>query len=103
MKLLPNTVKYRNYDCVIGISRYNSDPDRIAIVANDFQDGSPVTSFTKNIPEYPLAEDEVIFDINNCGLDGQLALMDAGILGPVLRTCPCGFVDYPVHKLLIEL
>ena len=102
MRTLPNMVKYKDYECRIGISYYDSNPDRPAIVANDFHTGEPIVAFTRNFDDlayYP--PNEVAIDINNCGQEAQQALMDAGIIGPQTDEIRSGFCTYPCHKLLV--
>lgn len=102
MRLLPNTVKYKGLDCVIGITCYQSNPTRPAIVANDFKTGDPVTAFTKNIDDldyYPPGE--VVIDVNNCGQEAVEVLMAAGIIGPEDDKILSGYCAYPCHKLLV--
>jgi hypothetical protein len=101
MKLLPNTVKYRNRDLVIGITHYDTSPDHKAIVSNDFKTGEPVASITRNFPDQ-LASDEVAIDTNNLGDTIEEILVAADIIGQeILRYIPSGFCNYPVHKLLV--
>ena len=99
MKYLPDTVKYKQWNCVIGINHYNSDPNKPAIVLNDAEDGSPIASLTRNIHFVP--DGHVAVDTNNCGTEAQKVLLDAGVIGPELKTVHSGYCNYPVYKLLI--
>lgn len=100
MKLLPNTVRIKNTDCVIGITNYSKPKDRIAIVSNVFETGEPFASLTVNLPDWPMRPGHVILDTNNMpGID--LVLMQANIVGEKVDSLPSGFCNYPVHKLLV--
>lgn len=100
MKILPGTVKYKEWTCVIGISHYH-DPSKPAIVLNNAEDGSPVAALTRNIHFVP--DGHVAIDENNCGPEAQKMLMEAGVIGPQVDTVHSGYCDYPVHKVLIEV
>jgi hypothetical protein len=102
MHFLPHPVKYKDYTCRIGISFYDSDPSKTAIVANDWDIHSPITVFTKNIVTDNTQKDEVVIDINNCGEEAVKALKDAQIIGEKVRTVVSGFCNYPVYKLLVN-
>lgn len=94
------TVRYKRWNCRVYLSYYTTN-NRKALVANDADDGHPVASFTVNIVDHPLGEDEVIIDTNNCGFEAVTALTDAGIIGTSTGTARSGFCIYPVHKLLV--
>lgn len=101
MKLLPNTVKYKGSECVVGISHYDSHPERKAIVTNDFHTGEPVAALTRNLEYEFIGENEVAIDVNNCGYEAVHVLMGAGVIGPQIRMTHSGFCTYPIHRLLV--
>lgn len=95
----PHPVIYRDYTCRVSFSHYNSDPNRVAIVANDWETGEPVAAFTRNIDG--IKDGEVAIDVNNCGTQIVTILQQAGIIGEKITTLHSGWCIYPVHKLLI--
>lgn len=102
MRYLPNPVKYKDYTCKIGISHYDSNPNRPAIVANDFNTGEPICAFTKNFDDLDYyLPDQVAIDVNNCGMEAITALTEAGIIGEKVDEIRSGYCSYPVHKLLV--
>lgn len=89
---------YAEYDVVLRWKNYNNRRRALEII--DAEDGCPVMVATVNIPEVPLAENEVIIK-NYSENEGVLEfLQENGIVGPVKREVGTGFVSCPIVDVL---
>lgn len=85
---------YSEYDVILSWGKYGNGRRALEII--DSEDGCPVMVATVNIPEVPLAENEVIIK-NYSENEGVLEfLQENGIVGPVKRQVGTGFVSCPV-------
>ena len=76
---------------------------RVKLRLRDRDDGEPVATATINVPEEPLAENEVIIK-DYSENDGMLAaLLDAGVVEPTGRVCVSGMVQAPICTLKVSL
>jgi hypothetical protein len=94
------TIKFKQWECDIKYLHYYND--RTAIQLIDHNDGEIVAMATTNIPEVDLANDEIIIKNYSENETMDKVLMEAGIIGPALRSIQTGFVIVPIHKLLIN-
>lgn len=102
MRWLDVPVKYKQWTCRIGISHYDSNPNRPAIVAKDFDTGEPIASFTKNLDDLDYyLPNQVAIDVNNCGMEAVHVLIETGIIGEKVDEIRGGYCTYPVYKLLV--
>jgi len=94
MTLIP----FKNWRCRIEESRYSNG--RIALTLTDSEEGDPIATATINLPDEPLAEDEVCIKSHSEN-EGMLeALEQAGIVKATGRVAWTGRVAVPVCKLL---
>lgn len=93
--------KFINYPVTVKRSVYNAG-ERIALILFD-DDGAPAATVTVNLPDVPLAPDEVILKgwSENEGIPD--ALERHGIVGPQLRSVQTGFVSAGIHKMLLDV
>lgn len=92
-------IKFGCWDCRIKQAEY--DNGRRALMLIDAVDGSPIAKATVNIPEQPLAKNEVFIKgwSENEGM--QAVLIKAGVIGPEKRRVPTGFAEATVHECLL--
>ena len=84
--------------CTVEFEEYQNG--RIAIELIEKDTGEPYTTATINMPNVPLAKDEVIIK-NYSENEGVLdALVKAGVVSKPIRTVPAGFATADVCKLL---
>jgi hypothetical protein len=94
-------VQFGEWACDLVPERYENG--RIRLRLRDSDDGESVATATINVPEEPLAKDEVIvkdYSENEGMLD---ALVRAGVVEPTGRVCVSGLTQSPVCKLKIPL
>ena len=90
-------VQFKAWLCTAVLETYSDG--RPAIALFDCEDGSPVACATVNVPEIPLAIDEIIvkdYSENAGMLD---ALVAAGIVTTTDKTVPLGFTVGHVCRL----
>jgi formylmethanofuran dehydrogenase subunit D len=91
-------MRYKEWDVKIIFSKYNND--RVAIVLVDAIDGEQIAVGTVNIPEAPIANDEVIIK-DYSENEGMLQfLIDNKIVENTGNYIDSGFVSCPVCKIL---
>jgi len=93
-------VKFAGFDCTVEFATYSNG--RTAIQLRDANDGQPIATATVNLPDEPMAEDEVAIK-NYSENSGMLdILIDTGVIASPHREIPRGFVTIPVCALLVN-
>ena len=92
------TVLFQGVQC--NVVRLNYGNGRVALQLIVVDDGEQMATATTNLPEVPLAADEVIIKTysENAGL--LEALVAGGIVTPTGRTAQAGFHAVPICRLL---
>lgn len=91
--------QFKGYTLSIEMTRYAGN-DRPAIQVIDMEDGYPYCMATVNMPDMDLADNEVAIK-NWSENEGILECLQAnGVIGPVKRRMPTGFVYVDVVDLL---
>jgi len=90
-------VRFLGEDCTVSFVRYHND--RVAIELT-CEDGSSMARATVNLPEVPLAEDEVAVKDYSENAGMLSALMSAGIVSAPVRWVESGWVKVPVCRVL---
>ena len=89
---------YAEYDVVVIFERYQNN--RIAIELVDKNDGEPICMATVNIPEAPLADNEIIIK-NYSENEGVLEFLQKNsYVGKTLRMVQAGYAKANVVNLL---
>lgn len=97
-------IKFGKWNCNLVKARYENN--RIALVLENADypehddDPSPIATATVNLPEYPLADDEVIIKDYSENKGMLQCLMNYKIIGPPVVIIHGPFVDFPVCKIL---
>jgi hypothetical protein len=92
-------IQFKGYVCDLLFQRYYNG--RIAIQLVDHFDHEPIATATCNLPDVELDDDEIIIKNYSENKTMEKVLFEAGVIGPVLRTVPTGFVEVPICKFLI--
>lgn len=92
-------IKFKHWNCILVQGYYSNN--RIALQLIDEEDRSPVAKCTVNLPDEPLAEDEVA--IKNWSENKGIleVLIDARIISPPHRTVKTGHCVADICYLLI--
>jgi hypothetical protein len=93
-------IKFKQWDCILQPVKYNND--RTALQLVDVEDGGPIAMATVNMPDQPLADDEVYIKSWSENEGMAEALMKADVIGPVLGKVRSSWVVATRHKLLIK-
>ncbi|HMA35898.1 MAG TPA: hypothetical protein VKY74_15650 [Chloroflexia bacterium] len=95
-------IEFRGWRCRVARLRYPNGRIALQLLTAD-EDAAPVATATVNVPEVPLAADEVLIKdyAENTGI--LAVLVQVGIVAPTGRVVPVGFVQAPVCRLLIDL
>lgn len=95
------SVKFKEWACWLKVRRYSNG--RIALTLVDQRDGEPVATATTNLPDEPLADDEVVIKdwSENTGM--VTALVAAGVIEQPHRSVVTGFVKAPVARIASTL
>lgn len=95
-------VEFHGWQCRVARFRYPNGRTALQLLTAD-DDEVPVATATVNVPEIPLAADEVLIKdySENAGI--LAVLVQAGIVAPPARVVPVGFVTAAVCRLLIDL
>lgn len=93
------TIRFNRWDCVASWDRYNNG--RQALMLIDAINGDSIAKASVNLPDEPMAENEMA--IKNYGEnDGMLdALKAAGIVTNVVRYAQSGFVSIPICTVAV--
>lgn len=94
-------VEFAGFTCAVNFARY-ADNNRVAIQLVDAEDGGPVAMATLNLPDVPMAEDEVAIKDYSENTGMAQALINAGIVASPRRVESSGFVSVPVCALLVN-
>jgi len=93
-------VNFQGYQCILHLAQYNNG--RTALLLHDAYDSMPVATATINVPDEPIAEDELVIK-NYSQNEGMLeTLVDAGILHKPHRIIYTGFIAAPVCRLAVS-
>ncbi len=90
-------VQFKAWLCTAVLEMYSNG--RPAIALFDCEDGSPIACATVNIPEVPLAIDEIIVKDYSENTGMLEALVAAGIVTTTDKTVPLGFTLGHVCRL----
>jgi len=95
-------IQFKKWDCELVRRQYQNGRVALELVAwqnvpeQDIFEGEPVATCTVNLPQYPLAKDEVLIK-DYSENEGMLqTLLDAGVVELAGRTVKTGFVVLPV-------
>ena len=92
-------IKFGQYTLVLQFGQYRNN-NRVSITLIDAEDGIPFAVATVNLPDEPMADNEVAIK-NHSENEGILwALQDAGVVGEIKREVQSGFVGIPIVELL---
>lgn len=95
-----NQVRFKYWNCIPVFKTYSNGRKAISLI--DAKDGSPVANATLNLPGIELESDEVIVKNYSENEGIRPALIEAGIIGPILRTVSTGYVTATVHKIITQ-
>lgn len=93
------SVQFGDWDCVVSKDAY-SNGGRIALLLEDAEDGSRIATATLNIPDVPLADNEVLIKDYSENAGMLVALIEAGIVIPTGKYVETGFVTVPVCQYI---
>jgi len=93
-------VKFKQWDCEVHFAMYGNK--RTAIKLMNAEEG-PIATASVNLPDEPMADNEIgIKDYSEN--EGMLeVLMEAGIVSKPDRYVASGWVHIPICKLLVEV
>lgn len=95
-------IHFLNVPCRIELHQYANKRHALELITeDDFEE--LMCRATVNLPEVPLADDEVIIKDWNENAGTLLLLEGAGIVSRPLRYVRTGYVKAPVCKLLVGL
>lgn len=97
----PIKVKFQNWQCDLIKHQYANG--RTALELVDSEDGDRVATATLNLPNEPLADDEVIIKTHSENQTMLETLVNAGIVEPTGRVCVSGFITAPVCRVKVAL
>ncbi|MCI0458332.1 MAG: DUF4313 domain-containing protein [Gemmataceae bacterium] len=91
-------VQFSDFECEVRLETYQSN-GRPALLLVDAKDGEEVAVATVNVPEVPLAKNEVLIKDYSENRGMLKALQSAGVVEPTGRVAESGFARLPVCKL----
>lgn len=91
--------RFTDNEVTLSWGRYTNGRKALGLI--DVEDGSPVMVATVNIPMADLSETETIIKDYSENEGVLKFLQENGIVGPVKREIPTGFVRCPVVDILI--
>jgi len=97
---LVKKVVYKGWNCNLNKSYYEHGK-RVALCLIDADDGEPVSTCTVNLPEEPLADDEVLIKDYSENEGMVEFLVKEGVVERTNRDVRSGYVAIPVCRLLV--
>jgi hypothetical protein len=92
-------VIYKDWKCTISFAKYSND--RIAIQLFDVEDGQPIATASVNLPDEPMAADEVAIKDYSENEGMFNVLRQADVISDPVRFASSGFITHiPICKLL---
>jgi hypothetical protein len=93
-------VKFQQWTCNVRFGKYPNG--RTAILLTDTETDQPIAKATVNLPDEPMADDEVAIKdfAENGGMYNVLAM--AKIISVPLRIVQVGYENAPICQLLVE-
>ena len=95
-------VDFHSWRCRVARFRYPNGRTALQLLTAN-KDEEPVATATVNVPEIPLASDEVLIKDYSENTGILAVLVQKGIVAPPIRVVPVGFVTAALCRLLIDL
>lgn len=95
---MTNQVTFKGWICRVRQGQY--DNGRVALQLIDAEDGSPIAKATVNLPDVPLADDEVAIKDYSENEGMKASLIEAGIIEDTGKRAWAGRVEVPVCRLV---
>lgn len=96
----PIKVKFREWDCVVEKHRYANGRTAIRLI-DEHDETSSIAMATVNLPDEPMAADEVAIKDYSENEGMLAALTEAGVVEPSHRVCVSGYVTVPVCRVRV--